>query len=84
MEYKLTDQEIAEVKATGGDIAEAQKAKRQAYIDSGGVILNPYALEDMYEGLKGLLRDYSTNPLNDSFYEACRRARQAIAKADGK
>ena len=39
---------------------------------------------DMYEALKGLMRDYSTNPNSDIFYAACLKAREAIAKAEGK
>ena len=39
---------------------------------------------EMYEALKGLLRDYSTNPNSDIFYEACRKAREALAKADSR
>ena len=32
MEYKLTDQEVARIKAVGGNVAEAQEAKKQAYL----------------------------------------------------
>ncbi len=42
---------------------------------------NKYA---MYEALRGLLRDYSTDPNSDIFYEACLKARQVIAKVEGK
>ena len=54
MEYtwKLTDQEITELDAKGGDKHEAQEAKKQAYREAGGIILNPDALEDMYEALR--------------------------------
>ena len=50
--YNNADQEIKAVGLSGGDVAGAQRAKRQAYLDNGGVILNPDALEDMYEALK--------------------------------
>ncbi len=39
---------------------------------------------EMYEALKGLLRDYSTNPTSDIFFKACEMARDALAKAEGK
>lgn len=42
------------------------------------------AAPDMHEALKTLLRDYSINPNSNIFYEACRKARQALAKAEGK
>jgi len=35
----------------------------------------------LYGALKGLLHDYSTNPTSDIFFEACRKARQALALA---
>ena len=41
------------------------------------------ASKDMYEALKGLLRDYSTNPNSDIFYAACLKAREALSKAEG-
>jgi len=49
---------------------------------------NPQAvaenIKDMYEALKGLMRDYSTNPNSDIFYAACLKARGALVKAEGK
>ena len=42
-------------------MAEAQRAKRQAFIDNGGIILNPDALEDMYEALKAVLDSKACN-----------------------
>ena len=42
------------------------------------------AAPDMYEALKGLMRDYSTNPNSDIFYAACLKAREALTKAEGK
>ena len=50
--WQLTDQEIEEVTLRGGSITEAQEAKKQAYLDSGGIILNPDALSELYEALK--------------------------------
>jgi hypothetical protein len=41
-------------------------------------------ITDMYEALKGLMRDYSTNPNSDIFYAACLKAREALTKAEGK
>ena len=83
-EWKLTDQETEEVTMRGGNIAEAQRAKKQAYLKAGGIILNPDALPELYEACKGLLENYSTNPIDDDFYMACVRARQALAKAKSK
>ncbi len=42
------------------------------------------AAPDMYEALKGLLRDYSINPNSDIFYKACLKARESLAKVGGK
>ena len=42
------------------------------------------AAPDMHEALKALLRDYSINPNSNIFYEACRKARLALDKAEGK
>lgn len=39
---------------------------------------------ELYEALKGILRDYSTNPLEDNFYMACLKAREALSSAEGK
>ncbi|KKM86351.1 hypothetical protein LCGC14_1279750 [marine sediment metagenome] len=50
-EWELTDREIRAVEFRGNNMAEAQRAKRQAFIDNGGIILNPEALTDMYEAL---------------------------------
>ena len=36
---------------------DAQKEKRLAYIESGRIILNPDALEDLYEALKVMVED---------------------------
>lgn len=41
------------------------------------------SISDMYEALKGMLQDYSTNPIEDKFFEACRKAREALYKAEG-
>ena len=64
-EWALTNKEIAQLQASGGDVVEAQEAKKQAYIKAGGIILNPDALEDLYEFAKqmersGLLEELPT------------------------
>ena len=50
--WRLTDKEVRAVEFRGNNMAEAQRAKRQAFIDNGGIILNHEALTDMYEVLK--------------------------------
>ena len=47
-------------------------------------ICDKLGIPDMHEALKGLMRDYSTNPNSPIFYEACRVAREALAKGEGK
>lgn len=42
------------------------------------------AAPDMYEALKTLLQDYSTNPNSEIFFKACLNARRALEKAEGK
>jgi len=53
--------------------------------DTGEIIYCPLhlAAPDMYEALKAMLHDYSSNPIDDDFFEACLKARQAIAKVEG-
>ena len=64
MEYWiLTDEEKRALGLSGGDVAIAQQAKRQAFIDNGGVILNSDALEDMYRALKLALVYIATNEI---------------------
>jgi len=75
---KLTDDEIVQVKAFDGDIAEAQEAKKQAYIKAGGIILNPDALLDLYKALKALIRRYGV----DCSTENINQARKALAKVE--
>ena len=60
--WKLTDQEIKAVELSRGSISEARRAKKQAYLDNGGLILNPDALTDLYEALKCLVDTYIVNP----------------------
>ncbi len=55
--WRLTDQEIKAVELSGGNLAVAEGAKRQAFLDNGGVILNPDALSDVYEALKKVEED---------------------------
>ena len=84
--WKLTDQEIAELVTRGGSVYEAREAKKQAYIDNGGVILNPDALEDMYEALKAINKYLETGyPKNMRLKEiAIVLLDKALAKAEGK
>lgn len=79
-EWKLTDQEMEECRDKGLSINGAQLAKKQAYIEAGGIILNPNALPDLYEALKDLLWDLKQGAVpNDlTFIE------EALAKAEGK
>ena len=83
--WKLTDLEIRAVEFLGKNMAEAQQAKRQAFIDNGGVILNPDALEDMYEALKHVefylaLADQITSLPNHTTVSAT--IKKALAKAE--
>ena len=52
--WKLTNEELEILKEEGSYIAFAQEAKKRAFIEAGGVILNPDALPDLYEALKTL------------------------------
>jgi len=81
--WELTDKETGEVYLRGGDIVEAQRAKKQAYLDSGGLILNPDALADLYEACKQALRTFEVWRISptDSRYIMIK---QAIAKAGAK
>ena len=49
-EWRLTNQEVAELQAKGGDIAEAQKAKKEAYRHAQleGMRLTPEELLDNF------------------------------------
>ena len=40
--------------------------------------------DDLYEALKAMLKDYSSNPLDADFFDACLMARQALSNAEGK
>lgn len=79
-EWKLTDQERAELNAKGGDIARAQEAKEKAYIEAGGIILNPDALSDLYEELKEVR--VTLNILRLNIVEHIRRVDEVLAKAE--
>ena len=52
--WRLTDEEKRYLDERGGNVAKSQEAKKQAYIKAGGIILNPDALDDLYEALKGV------------------------------
>ena len=82
--WKLTDKEKAYCDETGADIPKAQAAKKQAYLDTGGIILNPEALEDMYEALKVLSFQFAAaveHPYSKD-KEVYEQAQQAIAKVE--
>ena len=76
------EKEWAEEKAHQNLVSTALNACRQINPD------NPQAVAEsitaMYEALEGLLRDYSTNPTSDIYYEACLKAVNTLAKAEGK
>ena len=42
------------------------------------------AAPEMYEALKSMLHNYSSNPVNDEFFYACLKARQALSDAEGR
>ncbi len=81
-EWKLTIQEVADVVAKGGDVNAAQEAKKQAYRKAGGIILNPDALEEMYEALESLTFNVSNDGVPwTQIQQAIIAGRQALAKA---
>ena len=91
--WRLTDEEVDKYMKKGFGVAmEAQKAKRQAFEDGGGVILNPQALEVLYEALKEseILHYYLKEHYPDLEYpdtlrdgaDSCGRRRLALAKAE--
>ncbi len=87
-EWRLTDEETARVLETGdeGDVIRAQDAKKKAYTANGGVILNPDALEDMYEALKAI-NSYLTAPYPENMAlkkRAVELLDNALDKAEGK
>ena len=72
---------------------EIEHSKRIAEIIAGKACkqINPdnpravaESIADMYGALRGLLDNYSTNPIDDEFFMACLKARKAIAKAEAK
>ncbi len=93
-DWMLTDRELDDLVATGGSKKEAQEAKKKAYIEAGGVIFNPDALEDMYEALKmaGEFPGLDDWDLDEAYIEKLPPAVQtlrelielALAKADGR
>jgi len=54
-EWKLTNQELARLNETGGSVVAAQAAKKRAYIEAGKIILNPDALQELYEACERVL-----------------------------
>ena len=82
-DWMLTDQERAEFDAVGCSRQEVQEAKKRAYIDNGGVILNPDALEAMYEALKAAYNWYYQGCVGD-YKTIGDMSRQALSKADSK
>ena len=92
-DWMLTDQEKTECDNLNYSYEAAQAAKKHAYIKAGGIILNPDALEDMYEALKGLVNTYIINPGTKDEFVSLREigvpprfeaARQALSKARGE
>ena len=66
--WRLTDDEVDKYMKKGFGVAmEAQRAKRQAFEDGGGVILNPQALEVLYEALKKAEEDINWMLNNEKF-----------------
>ncbi len=51
-EWRLTKEEEARVIAAGKGMSAAQAAKKWAYREAGRTILNPDALDDLYEALR--------------------------------
>ena len=80
--WRLTDKEIRAVEFRGNNMAEAQRAKRQAFIDNGGIILNPDALEDMHEALKAIMGERFTR--EEPSPKTVLMAENALSKAEGK
>lgn len=81
--WKLTEQEEIEVAYNNGDMAEAQEAKKQAFREAGGIILNPDALEDMYEALKGARAMITEGTIRQREL-ALEIIVEALAKAEGE
>lgn len=81
--WELTEQDIEKCKHAGVDIDALQEAKKRAFIENGGVIINPDALDDLYEALKELLEALG-NPMEIPPVEIVTKASQALAKAEVK
>jgi len=81
--WKLTDQEIWELEMRGESVNKAQERKKQAYIDGGGVILNPDALQDLYEACK-LYQEHQRGTKGHYCSDCASAIDKAIAKAEGK
>jgi len=85
--YQLRSNNVSICVKTEGDLVAVEIASLNTLLGYDVVIANANliaAAPDMYEALKGLMRDYSTNPNSDIFYAACLKAREALAKAEGK
>ena len=79
--WLLTDEETAEIIARGGGVSAVQEAKKRAYVKAGGIILNPDALEDLYEALEELT-DFDEHGGNGKdHYMLMRTAKEVLAKA---
>ena len=88
-EWRLTSEEMTELITKGWSVNDAQKAKRLAYIESGRVILNPDALEDLYEALEGIKKLMATDFEDFEDFEKASKApflklEQTLAKAKVK
>jgi len=85
--WRLTDQEIKAVELSGGNLAVAEGAKRQAFIDNGGVILNPDALSDLHKALKQFVDWQSECEEHKDvclYREMLADGRRALSKAEAK
>ena len=85
--WRFTDQEIRAVELSKGSISETRQAKKQAYLDNGGVILNPNALDDLYEASKAFME--SMRDTSNRQWATCHREQlessvwQALKKVEG-
>ena len=90
-EWRLTKEEEAKVIAAGKSMSAAQAAKKWAYREAGRTILNPDALDGLYEGLEDALREICRmcvrlNPQHENCTscEEMERSRLPLSKAEGK
>ena len=89
--WRLTKEEEARVIAACKGMSAAQAAKKWAYREAGKTILNPDALDDLYEGLEDALREICRmcvrlNPQHENCTscEEMERSRLPLSKAKVK